>query len=480
MSKNGSNIKSRNFKGGSYSTVLTVIVIAILLVVNIIVNVLPANVTKLDYSEEKLFTLSEQTTKILDNIDEDITVYLIAQSGKEDESIVELLNKYRAQSDKKIKIVQKDPAVNPNFTAKYTEDALSDNSLIVESSKRAKVVSVDEIYVTSYKQSATSASGYTTTQTFNGEDALTSAVDYVTTDELPRMYVVSGHGESSMESDFRSSIERENIELVELALATVKEIPNDADCLYIQAPTTDINADEAEILKEYIAKGGNIFYTSFYQKADTPNLDSVLAEFGVAVDEGIVCEGNSNYIMQNYRNYIRPMYGQHDIVEPLSDSSEVMVVPFGQNVRILENRKSTLKSTSLLKTTSAGYIKSIESETLEKENGDETGAMTLAIAVTDTIDENTEAKLVVVTSPYISNSQMNTYVSGGNYDFLLNSVGFLCEHESTISIRGKSVYSSSLAVTSGQMTAWIFVLMVLIPLVLITTGLVIWIRRRKR
>lgn len=63
--------------------------------------------------------------------------------------------------------------------------------------------------------------------------------------------------------------------------------------------------------------------------------------------------------------------------------------------------------------------------------------MTLAIAVTDTIDDNTQARLVAVTSPYISNSQMDTYVSGGNYDFLLNSVSFLCEHESMISIRGK-------------------------------------------
>ena len=480
MSKHSSNLKSRNFKGGSYSTVLTVIVIAIILVVNIIVNVLPADVTKLDYSEEKLYTLSDQTNKILDSLDEDITVYVIAQSGKEDESLTELLNKYKAASGKHIKIVNKDPAVNPNFTAQYTEDSLSDNSVIVESSKRAKVVSVDDIYVTSYTKSSTSSTGYTQTSTFNGEDALTSALDYVTTDNLPRMYVVTGHGESSMESSFQSSIQRENIELVELSLATVKEIPSDADCLYIQAPTSDINQDEAQVLKDYIAKGGNIFYTSFYQKGNTPNLDSVLAEFGIAVDSGIVCEGNSNYVMQNMRNYIRPMYGEHDIVKPLSAASEVMVVPFGQNIRVLENRKSTLKSTTLLKTTSTGYIKSLDADTLEKSDGDQTGAMTLAIAVTDTINDNTQARLVAVTSPYISNSQMDTYVSGGNYDFLLNSVSFLCEHESMISIRGKNVYSTSLAVTSGQMTAWIFVLMILIPLGVIVTGLVIWLRRRKR
>lgn len=147
------------------------------------------------------------------------------------------------------------------------------------------------------------------------------------------------------------------------------------------------------------------------------------------------------------------------------------------NIRVLDNRRSGLKSTTLLKTTSTGYIKTLDSETLEKSEGDKTGMMVLAIAVTDS---ESNSNLVAVTSPYISNSQMDTYVSGGNYNFLLNSVGFLCEHESMISIRGKNIYSSSLAVTSGQMTAWIFVLMVLIPVAVIVSGLVIWLRRRKR
>lgn len=480
MSKQGSKIKSQNFKGGSYSALLSVIVIVILIVVNVMISFIPASYTKLDFSEEKLFTLSEQTKGVLGELSEDVTVYLVAQSGKEDESITELINKYKAESGGHVKLVTKDPAVNPNFTAKYTQDSLSDNSLIVESQKRAKVVSVDEIYVTSYEQSATSATGYATTQSFHGEDALTSAIDYVTTDKLPRMYVINGHGESAMEGNFKSAIQRENIELVDLSLATVKEIPADADCLYMQAPTRDINQDEAQVLRNYFEKGGNFFYTSFYQKESTPNLDAVLAEFGVAVDEGIVCEGNGNYVMQNMRNYVRPMYGEHEIVKPLTAASQVMVVPFGQNVRILEDRKDTLKSSTLLKTTSAGYVKSLDAESLEKAEGDPTGSMALAVAVRDVMDDNRESRLIVVTTPYLSNAQMDTYVSGGNYDFLLNGVGWLCEHESMISIRGKGIYSSSLAVTSGQITAWIFVLMVLVPIVTIVTGLVIWMRRRKR
>lgn len=473
------NIITRNFKGGSYSTILTVIVIAVLIVANVIINALPATVTKYDFSEEKLYTLSEQTKKVAAGLQDDVTIYLVAQSGKEDASIVELLDKYKALSSH-IKVVKKDPAVNPNFTADYTQDTVVDNSLVVESKKRAKVVPFSEIYVTAYTTNVTSTGEYEETQTFSGEDAVTSALDYVTTDNLPKMYVVKGHGESDMDSSLKQEIARENIELLELQLAATKQIPEDADCLYMQAPTSDINEDEAKMLQEYLQKGGNLFYTSFYQKGQTPHLDAFLEDYGIKVDEGIVCEGNSNYVFQNQRAYILPMYGQHDIVRPLSDERKTVIVPFGQNIQILSDKRSSLRATTLLKSTSTGYIKTLDSETLEKEKDDQTGAMALAVAVTDEIDEKTNAKIVVVSTPYIGNNQLNAYVSGGNFDFLLNTVGFLCEHESMISIRTKTIYSALLTVSSGQFTAWTFLLMLFIPIVIIVSGLIVWLKRRKR
>lgn len=480
MSKNNLKLKSQNVRGGSYSTVLTAIVIIIILVVNIIVGVLPATITKLDYSESKLFTLSEQTTNLLGNLDEDVTVYFVAQSGREDESITELLDKYKAKSSGKIKIVRKDPAVNPNFTAEYTDESLPDNSLVLETNKRSRVVPYSDIYVTSYAQSSTSPTGYTETTSFQGEDALTSAIDYVTTDNLPKMYIVTGHGESSLDSSFQSAVLRENIELVQIALASVKSIPDDADCLYIQSPTSDINQDEANVLKEYIARGGNIFYVSIVNKGTTPNLDSILEEYGISIDKGYVCEGNSDYILQKQPYCISPMYGEHEIVAPLAAAGQTMAVYLGQNINVLENRKDTLKSTTLLKTTSTGYLKAEDSESAQKADGDKTGVMTLAIAVEDSVDKDTTSKLIVITTPMLTDSSMNTYTSGANYDFILNAVGYVCEHESMISIRGKNITSSSLIVSSGQMTFWIFILMILIPLVLIITGFIIWIRRRRR
>ena len=67
---------------------------------------------------------------MLKDLDKDVTIYQIAQSGSEDENITNLLKKYEDES-KHIKVEQKDPVVNPKFITEYTSDDLSANSLIV-------------------------------------------------------------------------------------------------------------------------------------------------------------------------------------------------------------------------------------------------------------------------------------------------------------------------------------------------------------
>lgn len=470
------NFKSRNFKGGSYSTVLSIFVLAIIIVVNLVVNAIPSTYTKYDFSEQKLFSITDQTKKVVKNLDMDVTIYLVAQNGKEDDVIVELLNKYKALSSK-LKVVTKDPAVYPTFVSGYTSDSLKDNSLIVESGKRSRVISYDNLY-------ETTASSTSSSTDFKGEDLITSAIDYVTSAELPVMYVLSGHGESAMDSSFQNEVERENIELKSLTLATSKAIPDDAAGLFMQAPTKDINETEAKLLLDYLKNGGSLFYTSYYLKEETPNLDSILAEYGLNVESGYVCEGDSNRYIQNYNNFIVPAFGSHDITDPLSENSAYVVVANGQSIKKLDNVRSSLKFTPLLKTTASAYNKSMKDAdtkelSLKKEDGDESGVMNLAVAVNEETQTGT-TKIVVITTPFLFNSDMNTTVSGGNFDFLLNAVGYLCEHESMISIRDKSVSTQSLVVSSGQSVAWMMGLMIILPLGCITTGLVIWQKRRKR
>ncbi len=471
MNKKNSNknsSKSRTLKGGSYSAAITVFVVAFIVVINLIVNALPAIYTKFDFTQQQMYTISEQTKNLVKRLEEDVTIYVIAQKENEDQGLLSVLEKYTALSSK-VQVVVKDPAVYPTFTTEYTQEALDDNSVIVVSDKRNCVIPVADMYEVGYN----AETGQAQLESFIGEDVITSAIDYVITEELPKLYVLTGHGEQVI-GDFASEIQRENIDVETLALAQKLQIPSDADCVLMEAPANDITEEEARVLSDYLEKGGKFFYISYVAKNPTPNLDALLEAYGIAVADGYVCEGDSNSFYE-YPTYISPVYGDHEIVTPLAKNQVQMMLVAAQHVKLLTGKPDDVEITPLLRTTSSAYIKQMNSETFEKESGDPVGVMNLAVAV-----EKGETQIVVATTYDLFSQETNIQVAGGNYDFLLNSLGYLCEHDSMISIRGKQLYSEALTVTSGHAMIWIFVLMILVPMVCLITGLVFWVKRRKR
>ena len=137
-------INKKYLKNGSYSSIMIVVFIAIIIVINMIVGNLPSKYTQLDISSEKLYTIVDETKAMLKDLDKDVTIYQIAQSGSEDETISNLLQRYADESDH-ITVEQKNPVVNPKFVSEYTSDNLASNSLIVVCGDRNKVVNYNNI-----------------------------------------------------------------------------------------------------------------------------------------------------------------------------------------------------------------------------------------------------------------------------------------------------------------------------------------------
>ena len=84
-------MEKKSLKNGSYSILITVIVIAALVVVNLIVQTLPTDLTQLDFSSNKLYTLTETTTDFMEGLSEDVALYYICENGEEDDTTVKLL-----------------------------------------------------------------------------------------------------------------------------------------------------------------------------------------------------------------------------------------------------------------------------------------------------------------------------------------------------------------------------------------------------
>ena len=245
------SINKKYLKNGSYSVAISAVFIVIVVVVNLIVNELPAKYTQIDISDQQIYSIGEETTEMLKNLDKDVSIYQIVQSGYEDEVISNLLEKYEDESDH-ITVEVKDPVVNPQFVSDYTSEQISSNSLIVVCGDRSKVVDYNNMYETSMDYNTYS---YTTTG-FDGEGQITSAISYVTSEDLPVLYVLEGHGEVELDSTIQEDIEKGNIEIKSLNLIAEESVPDDADCLMINSPASDISEEERDAIIEYLENGG--------------------------------------------------------------------------------------------------------------------------------------------------------------------------------------------------------------------------------
>ena len=470
-------INKKTLKNGSYSVVLSVIFVVIIVVVNLIVDAFPSTYTELDVSDQQLFSIGDQTKDFLKELDKDVTIYQIAQSGSEDEVVSKLLKKYEEASDH-IKVETKDPVVNPKFTSEYTDEEVSSNSLIVVCGDRSKVVDYNNIYESSMDYTTYSY----TTSGFDGEGQITSAISYVTSDNLPVLYILDGHGEKSLDSTLQEDIEKANIEIKSLNLLTEESVPEDADCLMINSPSTDISEEERDAIIEYLENGGKAMIFSDYTEGSMDNFDAVLENYGVERVDGIVIEGDAQHYAMQMPYYLLPDVSSAEAVSDFSSQGYFVLAPYAQGIRQLDNVRDTLTIESLLTTSDDAYSKTnLNTETLEKTDEDIDGPFDIGVSITEEVDDDKTTQIVYYSTANLMDSQINQMVAGGNEQMITESLNWMCstDETSTISIPSKSLEVSYLTVTAYDAAYWKICVMGLIPGVFLVVGFVIWLKRRK-
>lgn len=470
-------ISKKHLKNGSYTMEISAVFIAAVVLVNLIVGELPAKYSQIDISDSGLYSIGEETEKMLHDLESDVTIYQIAQDGSEDENIKSLLKRYEDES-KHIKVEQKDPVVNPGFVSEYTEDNLSNNSLIVESGERSKVINYNDMYESSIDYNTYS---YQTTG-FDGEGQITSAIGYVTSEELPILYTLEGHGEISLDSTLKDSIEKANMEIQTLNLLTEGEVPEDADCLMINAPTSDISAEEKDALLSYLENGGKAMIFTDYTGTEMKNLAAVLENYGVQTAEGIVFEGDSQHYAMQMPYYLIPTVNSTDATYDVASGNRLILMPYAQGIQKMDEVRDTVTIESLLTTTDQAYSKTnMNSTQIEKEEGDIAGPLDLGVSITEKLDEEKETKIVYYSTSALLDGQVNQMVSGGNHELLLSSLKWMtgAEENASVAISAKSLEMSYLTLTDYDASFWKICTMGLIPGFFLVAGFGIWLKRRK-
>ena len=472
------SLKSRKFRFGGYAALLIVGVLAVLVVVNVLVGQIPG---KLDMTQNKLFSLSDQTYKLLDGLDSDVTITTVTKPESQDPTIKEILAKYAARS-KHIALQTIDPERNPGWARQYdpNNQGLAPGSLVVASGKKFKTIGVYDMY--NYDTSNPNRQPQLTS--LSVEQRVTSAVQFVTAAKNVTLSVLQDHGEQTLDSlGLTSAVSNENYAVKSLSLLTEKAVPTDVDILLVLAPKTDFTSQDADKIRAYLEQGGRavILMDLLARDKALPNLAGLLQTYGVEVRNAVVVEGDQNKIAAQNPLYVIPSLEYHDILAPLRTNNYAIILPGPQVIQTLELKKRTLKVDALLSSSnkSWGKMNITNAKTVSKESGDLTGPFTLAVAITDPASDPSkkDTKLIVVGNIQFLSQNLTAQVPG-NGDFFMNSLDWLREQKQSISIRAKNLLQMRLTLTNLQALLFSGVVVILMPLLVLGAGFFVWMRRR--
>ncbi|NLY89634.1 MAG: GldG family protein [Firmicutes bacterium] len=468
------SFQTRKFKYGGHAALLAAIVLALLIVINLLAEQVPV---KIDLTENRMFTLSGQTLQILDRLEEDVVIYGVAEPGKEDRMVDEVVQRYSRRSPR-VSVEYLDPYRQPAFIRQFDPEGkgIREGSYIVVSGDKYRVIDKWDLFNINYQNPfQPEVTGLV------AEERFTSAIMYVTAEKNPVVYALKGHGEEDLPFNLRERLRHENYELKELTLVAKEKLPEDLDLLLVFSPKRDLTAEEEGKIREYLAAEGRALFILDWYVADLPNFQSLLRGYGLKLQPVVIVEGDAGRHAGNPA-WLLPEMKEHEILTPLVNERMPVLFPLAQAIEVLEVRRRSLEFTPLLTSSAKSWGKvSPNPTTAEKEPGDLEGPFTVAMAVVD--KEWTEAtgelesRLVVTANSRFLIPQFLLQVPG-NLNFIMNCLNWLSDREEVISISPRSLIHLSLRMSGWQKLTYSGIVVILIPLLALGTGVVVWLRRR--
>lgn len=526
--QNHSRMK-RSSRKGLYSFAMIAVLLAGLIAVNLAVGLLPAKVTVFDVSGIGLTEISDETVKFLSKMEEDVTVYWLCADGAVDDQFELLLTRYE-EAGKHVKVEVIDTTEDPAFASAYTDTALADYSLIVESGRRYTVVDQSDMYyytnylfpivVQLYPQyfpealaqpltleelssvssqygtmislamaeqgmNITDITAYSSVHSFCGEAQLTAALDYVTREYIPHPYLLVGHGEALPSQTLAELMATMGMDVEELDLGPTQGVPADANCLILFSPESDLSAHEATLIKDYLNGGGSLMLnTSPEAVASCPNLLSVCEAFGLTAAQGLVEEGDTSYIAGSRFTLVPTVSTTHAATAYVSQSGFKAQMPMSHAISVAESLPAGVAVTPLMTTSETANRVAVNdtSATLGTP-----GKLHVAVAATKSISRSDgtadTANLVWYGSAEAFGDTAASGTSGGNYYYYAATLSTMCE-PFTSAYEGLAPVGLAAETLSGLTDGAVFILgavmVVVIPAALLTAGIVIWVRRKRR
>ena len=445
--------------------------------------------TPIDFSQEKLYTLTDESKEKVKNIGKEVKIYFVGYS--DDDSNLDLAKQYKKVNEN-ITAEAVDINNRPDLAQKYSIES-GTQGIIVECGDRSKVLTANDLvtYDTSTYETISVA-----------EEKFTSAILSVTSDKIPTVYFLEGYSEFSLSKNMNylnMYLGNEINEIKTLDVLSVGKIPDDCDTLVITTPSKDFDDIATNAIIDYINSGRNILWlnSAMTSQKDMTNVNKILAMYAVNPFEvGIIRETDSSKMVTNSPDLIIPEIQNTTLTKDLYNSKGVIFVN-ATKININENNLETqnVKKTELVKASEGAYFRTdFNNQQNAIAEGEEKGAFTVGAELEKTLKEKNEetgesavtSKLVIFGENYfISDYQLSESSQYGavqlayNKDLVLNSIAYLVDRPEDITAR-KSTGTVTYTATEIQDTI-IRVIIFAVPIAIILIGIIIWqVRRRKK
>ena len=300
---------------------------------------------------------------------------------------------------------------------------------------------------------------------------------------MPKIYQIQGHGETTLSGNFSKAIEKANLSSETLNLMDADAVPEDAQCLIINAPTSDFSEDDADKVITYLNNGGNLLVTTNSEVTENlNNFESILSAYGISRQKGMIAESETSMYYQN------PFYLLPDVAGSVftsGTSGAYIFAPYAEGLTVPEDTDE-MTYTALLTTSDSAVLKAdVQNATsYAYEDGDTKGSFTLGVAAQKTIDEETVSTMVVYSAAVMFTDSADQMVSGNNSTLFASTLGQLTETDDdaavSVVIPMKEYNVSLLTVPASTQIMLSISFVLLVPLVLVVAGVLIWIKRRKQ
>ena len=245
------SIMKRWLIDGTKTILLITIIITVFIAINILMQKM--ELTPIDFSQDKLFTLSKESKERVKNIQKDVNIYFIGYS--EDNNYLDLAKQYK-KANEKINVEAVDISSRPDLASKY-EIPSGSQGIIIECGQKSKVLTEGDL--TTYDM--------TTYETIDiAEEKFTSSIASVTSDIVPKIYFLEGYSEFSLSNNMQylnAFMQNEINEVNTLNILSVGKIPDNCDTLVILTPSKDFDDIATKAILDYI--NHYLFYNLFHK-----------------------------------------------------------------------------------------------------------------------------------------------------------------------------------------------------------------------